>query len=60
MTKLYTVPAPFAAAARYRHDDYRRLYEESVRDPEGFWGRMARRVDWLRPFGAFLAARVDR
>jgi len=51
MTKLYTVPAPFAAAARYRHDDYRRLYEESVRDPEGFWGRMAQRLDWLRPFG---------
>ena len=51
MTKLYTVPAPFAAAARYRHDDYRRLYEESFRDPEGFWGRMAQRLDWLRPFG---------
>jgi len=51
MTKLYKVPAQFAAAARFRHDDYRRLYEESVSDPEGFWARMAQRVDWLRPFG---------
>jgi acetyl-CoA synthetase len=50
MTKLYEVPAGFAAQARYRREDYRRQYEESVRDPEGFWGRMGKRVDWLRPY----------
>ncbi len=50
MTKLYEVPAEFAAKARYRREDYQRLYEESVRDPEGFWGRMGRRVDWIRPY----------
>ena len=51
MTKLYPVPPQFAAAARIRRDDYRRLYDESLRDPDEFWGRMARRIDWLRPFG---------
>jgi acetyl-CoA synthetase len=50
MTKLYEVPAEFAASARIRLDDYRRLYEESVRDPEGFWSRMGRRIDWIRPY----------
>jgi len=50
MTKLYEVPAEFAAKARYRREDYQRLYEESVRDPEGFWGRMGRRIDWIRPY----------
>jgi len=50
MTKLYEVPAEFAAKARYRREDYQRLYEESVRDPEGFWGRMGKRVDWIRPY----------
>jgi acetyl-CoA synthetase len=50
MTKLYEVPAEFAAKARYRREDYQRLYEESVRDPEGFWGRMGKRVDWVRPY----------
>jgi acetyl-CoA synthetase len=50
MTKLYEVPAEFAAKARYRREDYQRLYEESVRDPEGFWGRMGKRVDWMRPY----------
>ena len=50
MTKLYEVPAEFAAKARYRREDYQRLYDESVRDPEGFWGRMGKRVDWVRPY----------
>src|SRR3546814_1846272 len=37
MSKLYPVDPSFAAAARLRHDDYTRLYAESVNDPEGFW-----------------------
>jgi acetyl-CoA synthetase len=50
MTKLYPVPAEFAAKALIKREDYRRLYDESVRDPETFWGRMAQRLEWSRPF----------
>ncbi|HSQ68668.1 MAG TPA: AMP-binding protein, partial [Steroidobacteraceae bacterium] len=50
MTKLHKVPAAFAAKARIKHDDYQRLYKESIEDPEGFWGRMGQRVDWLKPY----------
>ncbi|TPG09761.1 acetate--CoA ligase [Rhodanobacter glycinis] len=49
MSKLYPVNPTFAAAARLRHDDYTRLYAESVSDPEGFWGRVAQRLDWIKP-----------
>jgi acetyl-CoA synthetase len=28
--------------------DYEASYEESVRDPEGFWAKVAERVDWYR------------
>ena len=49
-SKVYEVPAEFAARARIRHDDYLRMYEESLRDPDGFWGRMGRRIDWMRPY----------
>jgi acetyl-CoA synthetase len=28
--------------------EYTRLYEESLRDPDGFWGRAAGRLDWMR------------
>ena len=38
--QLYEVPAAFAARARFRKDDYEQAYAESIRDPQGFWGRM--------------------
>ncbi|HXW09784.1 MAG TPA: acetate--CoA ligase [Steroidobacteraceae bacterium] len=47
---LYEVPAEFAARARLRKDDYEKLYAESVADPEGFWSRMGRRIDWVQPY----------
>ncbi|BBD78693.1 acetate--CoA ligase [Aerosticca soli] len=48
MSHVYPVKPEFAAKARIRKDDYRRLYEESIRDPEGFWARIATRLDWTR------------
>ena len=45
---LYPVPEKFAATARIRHDDYERLYTDSLRDPDAFWGEAARRLDWMR------------
>ncbi len=45
---IYPVPEDFAAAAAIRHADYERLYAESVRDPDGFWGKAAERLDWDR------------
>ena len=49
MSKLYPVNPAFAAAARLRHDDYTRLYAESVSDPAAFWGRIGQRLDWSKP-----------
>ncbi|MGV8941144.1 MAG: acetate--CoA ligase [Lysobacter sp.] len=45
---IYPVPADFAAKTRIGRGDYPRLYEESVRDPEGFWGRTAERLEWMK------------
>ena len=30
--------------------EYAPLYDESIRDPEGFWGREGHRLDWITPF----------
>ncbi|MHB1272324.1 MAG: acetate--CoA ligase [Rhodanobacter sp.] len=48
MSKLYPVKPEFAAKARIGKDDYTRLYAESIRDPEGFWNRVAQRLDWVK------------
>ena len=48
--QLYEVPAEFAERSRYRKPDYERAYAESVADPDGFWARMGRRLDWAQPY----------
>ena len=47
---LYPVPEDFAAAAHFKRRDYEDMYAESVRDPDGFWGRIGRRVDWIKEY----------
>lgn len=31
-------------------EDYARLYAESINDPETFWGREGKRLDWIKPY----------
>jgi acetyl-CoA synthetase len=47
---LYAVQEDFAAAAQVRRADYERMYAESVADPDRFWGRIGRRLDWIKQF----------
>ncbi|MBM1558470.1 acetate--CoA ligase [Sulfitobacter mediterraneus] len=30
--------------------DYARMYAESVNDPDAFWAREGKRIDWIKPF----------
>src|SRR5215831_2108516 len=30
--------------------EYFRLYERSLKDPEGFWGEQGKRLDWIKPY----------
>src|SRR5688572_7462310 len=45
---VHPVPEEFAAKAVVKAADYQASYEESVRDPAGFWAKVARRIDWYR------------
>ena len=46
----YRIPDSFADAALVKQSDHRRMYAESVEDPERFWGRVGRRLDWIKDF----------
>jgi acetyl-CoA synthetase len=52
---LYPVPKEFEEAAAVKRAVYDQLYAESVRDPEGFWGRIGTRIDWIKPFSKVKA-----
>jgi len=40
-------------------DEYFRLYRESLADPDGFWGREGKRLDWIRPYTKVMNASYD-
>ncbi len=50
MSQLHPVPAAFAADALIDKAGYDEMYAESVADPDAFWGRIGRRLDWIKPF----------
>ncbi|XSG81691.1 MAG: acetate--CoA ligase [Methyloligella sp. ZOD6] len=48
--KIYTVPEETKKRAFIDKHAYRSMYEESVRDPEGFWGEHGKRLHWIEPY----------
>ncbi|HEY6986553.1 MAG TPA: acetate--CoA ligase [Rhodanobacteraceae bacterium] len=59
MSKLYPIPAEFAAKARIDKATYDRLYAESVNDSEGFWRRVGKRLDWIKPYSRIKDVSFD-
>ncbi|MBL8574230.1 MAG: acetate--CoA ligase [Hyphomicrobiaceae bacterium] len=47
---VFPVPAATAESALINNDKYLAMYEQSVKDPEGFWTEHGKRIDWFKPF----------
>ncbi len=47
---LIPVPEEWKTRAFMTKAQYEAAYAESVRDPDSFWGKEAKRLDWLTPF----------
>jgi len=52
MTDDHTFPIPLKGFENTHCDPatYEKMYEESVRDPDRFWGREGKRLDWIKPY----------
>src|SRR5690349_19678476 len=48
--KIYDVPAEWTKRAFINESQYRKMYERSIADPDGFWAEQAKRIDWMKPF----------
>jgi acetyl-CoA synthetase len=48
MADIYPVDPQFAAKARIDKTSYEQQYQASVTDPDGFWGKAAERLQWMR------------
>ena len=53
--RLFDPPSDFSSKAHIKSmADYNRLYEEADRDPDTFWGNIARELDWFEPWTKVL------
>ena len=53
--RVFDPPSDFSSRAHIKNiADYERLYEEADRDPETFWGNIARELDWFEPWTKVL------
>ena len=48
--KVYNVPAEWASRAYINNEKYLGMYKRSVEDPNGFWGEVGKRIDWIKPY----------
>ena len=46
--KIYDVPADWKAKAYVDEAKYKEMYARSIKDPNGFWGEQASRLDWIK------------
>ena len=50
MNEIYAPSPDYAAAAHLDQRKYEEMHSEFRDDPEGFWSRIAERVNWTKPF----------
>ena len=48
--KVYPVSPEIAANAHIDNEKYQAMYEQSVNDPDTFWGEAGKRLDWFKPY----------
>ena len=46
--KVYPVPASWKKRAFIDEAGYKKMYAESVKDPDKFWAKQAKRLDWFK------------
>ena len=48
--EVFPVPDALAKSAWCDESTYFKMYEQSVQDPEAFWGEQGKRIDWMKPY----------
>ncbi len=55
-SRIFPPPEDFQKSAHVRSlEEYKKLYERSLKDPEGFWGEIAEKFFWFRKWDTVLS-----
>ena len=53
--RVFNPPTEFSKKARIKSlDEYKKLYQESIDNPEAFWAREAQELTWQKPWDQVL------
>ncbi|MFY0611869.1 MAG: acetate--CoA ligase, partial [Hyphomicrobiaceae bacterium] len=58
--KIFPVPAEWSARAWVDDAKYQEMYQQSVTDPDGFWGEMGKRLEWSTPYSKVKNTTYDQ
>ena len=47
---LYPVTNDFAQNSLVNNDKYNEMYQQSITQPDIFWGEHGKRLDWIKPY----------
>ncbi len=56
---LHPVPAAWQSRAHVDAARYKEMYDRSIQDPEGFWGEIGKRIDWIKPYSTVRNVSYD-
>ena len=53
--RIFPPSKEFSAKAHIKSfDEYKKMYERSIKDPDGFWGEQAQNLDWFKKWDKVL------
>ncbi|HSW28809.1 MAG TPA: acetate--CoA ligase [Longimicrobiales bacterium] len=59
--QMFSPPAAFSERAWIRNlDQYKKMYERSIKDPDGFWGEIASEFHWFKKWDKVRDYNFDR
>jgi len=58
-TKVYRVQPAWKKNALIDNDTYLKWYADSVKNPDKFWGKHGKRIDWFKPYTKVRNASFD-
>ncbi len=55
--RVFYPPQEISAGAYFKSiEEYKKIYQKSIEDPEGFWGEKAEQLDWFKKWDRVLDA----
>ena len=50
MSDIYKTPTKYTSEAIVDKEEYEKMYNESINDPETFWLKHSKRINWIKTF----------